>query len=315
MCKPRLATSSQAAVPGGRRQRFADGADGAAHELHGYVLGHYVGAGEASGHLGFPVTDVTSEPDGSTWAKFESGATVTCSPSGECMEAGAPADLSMRITDSPDPLEVRGQLTYVVRLQNAGPGRATRVVLTQDLPSSVTLLSAKPSQGSCKGTDPVTCSLGTVKRGASGSVRLMVRTRKGGTITGAGKIDAREPDPQSGNNGHSLGTVVCTHMGTSGDDVLRGTHGKDVLCGLGGDDTIHGLGGDDLIMGGSGSDVITAGSGTDRIYGGDGADTEYGGWGTDRLLGGAGNDSMNGNQGSDACIQGPGVGPRISCER
>jgi uncharacterized protein with LGFP repeats len=60
--------------------------DGSAHELHGYVLGHYIAAGEASGHLGFPVTDVTLEPDGTTWARFESGLTISCSPSGECIE-------------------------------------------------------------------------------------------------------------------------------------------------------------------------------------------------------------------------------------
>jgi SpoIID/LytB domain protein len=60
--------------------------DGAAHELHGYVLGYYVAAGEFSSSLGFPITDVTEEPDGSTWATFESGATVSCSPSGDCLE-------------------------------------------------------------------------------------------------------------------------------------------------------------------------------------------------------------------------------------
>jgi Ca2+-binding RTX toxin-like protein len=189
------------------------------------------------------------------------------------------------------------------------------VVLTEDLPASVTLLSANPSQGSCKGTDPVTCSLGSMKKRATATVRLVVRTAKGGTIVDAGHVDAREPDPEGGNNHRSLGTVVCTHFGTTGDDVLRGTNGRDVLCGLGGDDTIHGLGGDDLIFGGAGNDVIVAGSGADHIYGGGGADTEYGGWGSDRLLGGPGNDFMNGNQGSDTCVQGPGVGPRISCER
>jgi uncharacterized protein with LGFP repeats len=60
--------------------------DGSAHELHGYVLDYYLASGEVSGHLGFPVTDVTLEQDGSTWARFEPGLTVTCSPSGNCAE-------------------------------------------------------------------------------------------------------------------------------------------------------------------------------------------------------------------------------------
>jgi SpoIID/LytB domain protein len=154
MCAPGMPTSSQQAVPGGTRQRFAVGAlywnqargvafwvrgpvydkyralgesggllgmprsdaagldlpgctketcwkgrfekgyvyfkegigDGDAHELHGDVLHYYVSTGEASGHLGFPVTDVTLEPDGTTWARFEFGVTVSCSASGECVE-------------------------------------------------------------------------------------------------------------------------------------------------------------------------------------------------------------------------------------
>ena len=157
MCRPGLPASSQASVPGGLRQRFANGSiywndaraaaywihgpvydkyrdpavgenagvlglprsdvislpeptgctkstcalarfeggsiyfkagigDGSAHELHGYVLDYYLASGEVSGHLGFPVTDVTLEQDGSTWARFEPGLTVTCSPSGNCAE-------------------------------------------------------------------------------------------------------------------------------------------------------------------------------------------------------------------------------------
>jgi uncharacterized repeat protein (TIGR01451 family) len=257
---------------------------------------------------------VTLEPDGSTWAKFESGLTVSCSPSGECIEVGAPADLSLRISDSPDPLEAGARLTYVVTLRNAGPGAARGVVLTDELPDSVTLVSATPSQGSCKGTDPVTCSLGSVKRGAGATVRLVVRTTEGGSITGAGSVDANEPDPDMRNNARARRTLVCTHLGTSGPDVLRGTHGGDVICGLGGNDTIYGFGGGDVIYAGAGNDVVYAGSGADRVYGGDGADTEYGGWGTDTLLGGPGNDAMNGRQGSDTCVQGPGIGPCISCE-
>src|SRR5262249_7238412 len=34
--------------------------------------------------------------------------------------------------------------------------------------------------------------------------------------------------------------ILCTTIGTSGDDVLTGTSGADVICGRGGDDTISG---------------------------------------------------------------------------
>jgi SpoIID/LytB domain protein/uncharacterized repeat protein (TIGR01451 family) len=288
--------------------------DGGAHELHGYVLDHYVGTGEAAGHLGFPTTDVTQEPDGSTWAKFENGATVTCSPSGECVEVGGPADLSLQISDSSDPLKVGSAFAYVVTVRNAGPGKATNVVLTEQLPPSVKLLSWKPSQGSCKGSKPVKCSLGSVKRGARATVKLVVKTTKGGSLVDAGSVDGREPDPRHANDSRSIKTLACTHMGTAGPDVLRGSHGEDVICGLGGEDTIYGFGGNDIIYGGPGNDLVNGGSGADRIYGGPGVDKLYGGWGADRLLGGPGNDSLDGNRGIDTCLQGPGTGPRIACE-
>jgi SpoIID/LytB domain protein/uncharacterized repeat protein (TIGR01451 family) len=293
---------------------FKDGiGDGAAHELHGYVLGHYISAGEVSGHLGFPVTDVTLEPDGTTWAKFESGLTVSCSPSGECVEVGA-ADLSLRISDSPDPLKVNGNLTYVVAVRNGGPGLATEVALINYLPDSVTLVSSSSSQGSCTGTDPVTCSLGPLAVGKSATVELVVRTTQEGWIADAGRVQGKENDPNQANDSASARALVCTQLGTPGADVLKGTQANDVICGLGGNDTIYGFSGSDVIYAGAGNDVVYAGSGADRVYGSGGADTEYGGWGADTLFGGPGNDAMNGMQGSDICVQGPGMGPRISCE-
>jgi SpoIID/LytB domain protein/uncharacterized repeat protein (TIGR01451 family) len=381
-CAPGLAASSQQSVPGGLRQRFADGAiywnqvktaaywehgpiydkyrqlgesggllgmpqsdvtrlvapgcsgdacakarfdrgnvyfkdgigDGAAHELHGYVLGHFIAAGEASGHLGFPITDVNLESDGSTWAKFEHGVTVQCSSSGNCVEVGGLADLSLRISDSPDPIGVGSRVTYTVSVRNAGPGRATAVVVNEDLPDSVTLVSAKPSQGSCQGSHPVTCTIGSVKRGATATVKLVVRTAKGGKIRDAGRVDAKEPDPRPGNDSRSVGTLVCTLLGTARNDVLRGTNGHDVICGLGGNDRIYGFGGNDDIYSGPGSDIVDAGSGADRIYGSYGADTAYGSWGTDFIFGGSGNDALIGGPGADTCSQGAGKGPRISCE-
>ncbi len=288
--------------------------DGAPHELHGYVLDHYIAAGEASGHLGFPVTDVNQDPDGSTWAKFEFGAIVTCSPSGECVEVGAPADLSVRISDSPDPLKVGGNLAYLVTVRNGGPGQATDVVMTDTLPDSVLFVSADPSQGSCTGPSPVVCSLGTIASGGSASVKVVVVTTLGGTITDSGEVHGSEADPNPGNDSTSARTLVCTRLGTAGADVLKGTSGSDVICGLGGNDTIYGYGGADLIYAGNGNDVVYGGSGADRVYGGFGSDSLSGGWGNDTLYGGPGNDTLNGGPGTDTCLQGSGSGPRISCE-
>jgi len=289
--------------------------DDAAHELHGYVFDYYLSTGEVSGHLGFPVTDVTQEPDGSTWASFEFGATVTCSSSGECIEQGAPADLSVRISDSPDPMKVGTKLAYTINIRNDGPGEATEVAFIDYLPDSVTPVSATPSQGSCTGTDPVTCSVGSVGAQKTATVKLVVEAAEGGTITDQAQVLGKESDPNASNDSASIRTLVCTRLGTSGVDLLKGTSGPDVICGLGGGDTIHGFGGPDLIVAGSGNDVVYAGSGSDQVLGGGGADVEYGSWGNDFLFGGPGSDALFGGSGVDTCWRGAGGARRVSCER
>lgn len=68
--------------------------------------------------------------------------------------------------------------------------------------------------------------------------------------------------------------VLCTAVGTAGDDVLTGTTGNDVLCGRGGDDTLYGGLGDDVLLGEGGSDVLEGGPGADAMDGGDDAGTD-----------------------------------------
>ncbi|NOX21751.1 MAG: hypothetical protein GXP36_01475 [Actinobacteria bacterium] len=111
--------------------------------------------------------------------------------------------------------------------------------------------------------------------------------------------------------------VVCTIVGTEGDDLLVGTDGDDVICGLGGRDQIDarkgndiiigGLGadhilagpGDDYVVAGEGDDIVDAGSGSDTVYGGEGIDVIAGRQGEDVIVGGDGDDSIKGGAGAD----------------
>jgi Tol biopolymer transport system component len=68
-------------------------------------------------------------------------------------------------------------------------------------------------------------------------------------------------------------TIMCTIVGTTGDDVLRGTSGGDVICGRRGDDTLIGKGGNDILFGEAGDDGLQGGVGADAMDGGTGADT------------------------------------------
>jgi len=89
----------------------------------------------------------------------------------------AAADLDVTQTISPNPILVGNNLTYNVTVTNSGPDDATGVLLTNaiSIPNGqFTLVSVTPSQGTCTGTGPITCSLGTIVSTANATVRIVV---------------------------------------------------------------------------------------------------------------------------------------------
>jgi stage II sporulation protein D len=88
-CSPGLPTSQIQVLPAGSRMRFMSGGlyrndqAGATFLLTGAVYGQYKAAGEMTGSLGLPTSDVVLAKDGSTSATFEHGK-ITCDPAGVC---------------------------------------------------------------------------------------------------------------------------------------------------------------------------------------------------------------------------------------
>jgi len=108
--------------------------------------------------------------------------------SGTCTEAGlafdnfSPAslppltDLVLTKTGPAGPVSLGSELSYAIRVFNAGPVEAGDVVLTDVLPPGVALISVIPPQGVCyelAGT--VTCELGTLAAGDSLVVAMTAR--------------------------------------------------------------------------------------------------------------------------------------------
>jgi uncharacterized repeat protein (TIGR01451 family) len=125
----------------------------------------------------------------------------------------AQADLAVAMTDSPDPVAVRGQLTYTVTVRNDGLAAATRTTLVDTLPAA-TFVSASSTQGTCtregrgKTDGVLTCRLGSLTSGQSATVTILVSPSKAGTLTSTASVSADEPDPVSGNNTASATTTV-----------------------------------------------------------------------------------------------------------
>ena len=255
---------------------------------------------------------------------------------------GDSADLSIAKSDSPDPVLVDGLLTYTIQVGNLGPQAATEVVVTDDLPSHVTYVSASTSSGSCvhKGKQ-VTCNVGTLAadptKANAITVTIQVRPTKVGTIVNTASVDSVENDPVAANDKAQASTqvaapaqppscrgTVATLVGTAGPDRLVGTGGPDVILARAGDDTIVGLSGRDLICANRGNDRVNAGPAADRVFAGMGADRVRGRGGPDLLAGNAnadvlagnaGDDRLRGGRGFDRCYGGAGFDRERGCER
>ena len=251
------------------------------------------------------------------------------------------ADLRIVKSDSPDPVRVGGQLTYEVGLENLGPAPATGVTVTDNLPDSVSLVSAAGPSGACAAQGrKLTCPIGALAPvginygGSAAIVTVVVVPRKAGAIRNTATVKGDQKDPSKANNKASastrvLGAVTCrgltaTISGTSGDDTLFGTPGPDVIAALGGNDRVLARSGRDLICAGAGHDYVSAGTaadlvfgagGRDRLLGRGGPDLLKGSGGSDVLKGGRGADRLRGGRGFDRCRGGGGVDSIRGCER
>jgi uncharacterized repeat protein (TIGR01451 family) len=118
------------------------------------------------------------------------------------------ADLVITKTASPNPAQVGVALSYRIVATNNGPGSATNVTVTDNLPAGVAFTSASTTQGSCSGTGPVTCSVGTLTAASTAIVTVLVTPSTQGQIVNTANVSANESDFDSSNNSASTTTSV-----------------------------------------------------------------------------------------------------------
>ncbi len=117
------------------------------------------------------------------------------------------ADLSLVMTDAPDPAAVRAPLTYTLQVANAGPGAAPGTRVVDTLPADVTFVSA--SAGCTHSAGTVDCALGTLASGAGATVTITVTPRARGVITNTAAVGSSAPDPDRSDNTAITETTVA----------------------------------------------------------------------------------------------------------
>lgn len=122
----------------------------------------------------------------------------------------ASADLSITKIDSADPVTVGDGFNYTVTVTNNGPSTSTGVVMTDVLPASVAFVAAVPSQGSCSGTSPLVCNIGTLNSGASETITINVTALTAGVTTNTATVSSATPDPAAGNDSATEPTTILS---------------------------------------------------------------------------------------------------------
>jgi uncharacterized repeat protein (TIGR01451 family) len=138
---------------------------------------------------------------------------IAPAPVSTCTICPSNADLSITLTDTPDPVTAGNTLTYVATATNNGPAAAADVAIAMPAPANTTLVSATASAGgTCVAT---TCTFaGPTASGATRSVTYVVTVAasaaSGSTLSATATASSTTPDSVPGNNSATATTAVAT---------------------------------------------------------------------------------------------------------
>ena len=127
----------------------------------------------------------------------------------------AEADLSITKVDDVDPVVAGNNVVYTITVDNAGPGDAQNVVVTDTLPAGVTFVSSTGCVEDPTGVP--SCSLGTIASGANASytVTVSVDANTTGTISNVASVTSSTTDPNPANDSTTEDTTIDTQADLS----------------------------------------------------------------------------------------------------
>ncbi|HEX2120197.1 MAG TPA: DUF11 domain-containing protein, partial [Thermoanaerobaculia bacterium] len=135
------------------------------------------------------------------------------------------ADLGVTQTTS-GPVLHNQNATFTVTVTNNGPDPTGGVTLTDTL-SGGTLVSAISTLGTCSGSAPIVCNIGTLTAGQSAVVTITVNANSVGTISNSATVSGLESDPNTANDATGTANVTVSpsadlgvSISESGDPVI-----------------------------------------------------------------------------------------------
>ncbi|RPI24634.1 MAG: DUF5011 domain-containing protein, partial [Actinobacteria bacterium] len=151
--------------------------------------------------------------------------------------SGLLADLSLTLSDAPDPATSGGSFDVTAGVANAGPDPASNVVLSLTLPAGIAFDSGSITDGAgsqtcTEASGVVTCSVASIASGdgETATITVDVGAPTVGPVITSGQVLSDESDPAGPNNSDSETTTVVdatapliTLLGTNPMTVAHGS--------------------------------------------------------------------------------------------
>ena len=118
------------------------------------------------------------------------------------------ADVSLAMTDSPDPAQTNQHVTYTYAVVNNGPAAASSVAVSAPVPNGATFVAA--DGGVTPSGNVVTFVLGTLAAGAPANLTMTVRYSVPGTATASATVSSAAIDPATPNNSAATTTTILS---------------------------------------------------------------------------------------------------------
>ena len=120
------------------------------------------------------------------------------------------ADLSIHLSDSPDPLPVGNDLIYTSTIVNNGPLTSINTVFNQSINVRFKIRSVSTTHGSCSGRDSIQCDLGDLAPDENATIVVTIspRTRNVDRFFSSANISSDTYDRWTTNNSSAMLTTV-----------------------------------------------------------------------------------------------------------
>lgn len=123
------------------------------------------------------------------------------------LDYSSAADLSLTLSDAPDPVAVGGLLTYTLLVSNAGPATAENTMLTNRCPSQALVVSADSSHGTwTTNAQTLVFNLGALSAGESATLSVVVQPQAVGMLTNTAEVSTTTFEPMRADNRRTVTT-------------------------------------------------------------------------------------------------------------